>query len=41
MIKFGEVLCGLLLAILMVPVFLVGFIVAMFDIGHYYRIRQM
>ena len=41
MIRFGEYLCGLLIILLMLPVFLIGFVAALFDMGHYLRIRQM
>jgi hypothetical protein len=41
MIKIGEYICGLLLALLMLPVLLLGSVLALFDIGHYIRIRNM
>ena len=41
MIRIGEYLCGLVLILLMVPVFLIGMFVAVFDIRHYIRNRQM
>jgi hypothetical protein len=36
-----NILCGLLLALLMAPIFLIGVLAAMFDLGHYLRIRKM
>jgi hypothetical protein len=41
MVRLGERLCGILLTLLIVPVFLIGLIAASFDVVHYLRIRKM
>jgi hypothetical protein len=40
MIRIGEYLCGILIVVLMLPVLLLGFIAASFEIGHYLGIRS-
>jgi hypothetical protein len=41
MVKIGEYLCGFLMVLLMAPVLLVGFFVALFDLRHYVHVRHM
>ncbi len=41
MIRIGEYLCGALMVLLILPVLLIGFIMALFDVGHYLHIRHM